>query len=51
MRLGLGFVALVVIGLVAATAVFVYTADHSRIKALIETAVSDAIGQIGRAHV
>ena len=38
-------VAIVVIGLVAATAVFVYTADYSRIKALIETKVSDATGR------
>jgi uncharacterized protein involved in outer membrane biogenesis len=44
-RLGLVLVAIVVIGLVAAAAVFVYTADYSRIKALIETAVSDATGR------
>jgi len=44
-RLGLVLVAIVVIGLVAATAVFVYTADYSRIKALIETKVSDATGR------
>ena len=45
MRLGLVLVAIVVIGLVAAAAVFVNTADHSRIKALIETTVSDATGR------
>ena len=45
MRLGLVLVAIVVIGLFTAAAVFVYTADHSRIKALIETTVSDATGR------
>ena len=39
------FVAIVLIGLVAAAAVFVITADYSRIKALIETTVSDATGR------
>jgi hypothetical protein len=45
MRLGLGLVAIVVIGLGAAAAVFIYTADYSRIKSLIETRVSDATGR------
>jgi uncharacterized protein involved in outer membrane biogenesis len=38
-------VAIVVIGLVAAAAVFVYTADYSRYKGFIEKAVMDATGR------
>jgi len=45
MRLGLALVAIVVIGLVVVSAVIVYTADDSRIKAHIETAVSDVTGR------
>jgi uncharacterized protein involved in outer membrane biogenesis len=45
MRLGLVLVAIVVIGLVAAAAVFVYTADYSRYKGFIEKAVMDATGR------
>ena len=44
-RLGLVLVAIVVIGLVAAAAVFVYTADYSRYKGFIEKAVMDATGR------
>lgn len=43
-RLGLALVAIVVIGLVTASAVIVYTADDNRIKAFIETMVSDVTG-------
>jgi len=45
MRLGLVLVAIVAIGLVAAAAVFVYTADYSRYKGFIEKAVMDATGR------
>ena len=45
MRLGLVLVAIVVFGLVVVSVVLVYTADDSRIKALIETTLSDVTGR------
>lgn len=45
LRIGLVFIAMLVIGLVMAVGVFVYTADYNRYKGLIEKAVMDATGR------
>ncbi len=45
LRLGIGIIAVLVIGLVAAAAVLIYTADYNRHKGLIQTAVEDATGR------
>ena len=45
LRFGFALVAVIAIGLVAAVAVFVYTADYNRYKGLIEKAVMDAAGR------
>ena len=44
-RLGFLFIAVLVIGLVAAAAVFLYTVDYNRYKGLIADAVTDATGR------
>jgi uncharacterized protein involved in outer membrane biogenesis len=45
LRIGFALIAVLVIGLVAAAAVFIYTADYNRHKGLIEKAVMDATGR------
>lgn len=45
LRIGFTVIAVLVIGLVVAAAVFVYTADYNRHKGLIEKAVVDATGR------
>jgi len=45
LRIGLASIAILVIGLVVAAGVFVYTADYNRYKGLIEKAVMDATGR------
>ena len=45
LRLGLALIAVLVIGLPAAAAVFLYTADYNRYKGLIADAVTDATGR------
>ena len=45
LRIGLSVIGVLVIGLVVAAGVFVYTADYNRHKGLIEKAVMDATGR------
>jgi uncharacterized protein involved in outer membrane biogenesis len=45
LRIGLAVIAVLFIGVVAAVAVFVYTADYNRYKGFIERAVMDATGR------
>ena len=45
LRIGFALIAVLVTGLVAAAAVFLYTADYNRYKGLIEKAVMDATGR------
>ncbi len=45
LRLGLALIAVLVIGLPAAAAVFLYTADYNRYKGLIADAFTDATGR------
>ena len=45
MRIGLALIAILVIGLVTAAGVFVYTADYNRYKGFIEKTVLDATGR------
>jgi uncharacterized protein involved in outer membrane biogenesis len=45
LRLGFAIVAILIIGLVAAAAVFLYTADYNRYKGLFADAITDATGR------
>lgn len=45
LRIGFTLIVVLIVGLVAAAGVFVYTADYNRYKGLIEKAVTDATGR------
>ncbi len=45
LRVGFGVVALVIIGLISAVAIFLYTVDYGRYKGLVEGAITDATGR------